>query len=173
MRLLATVTIALGVITMTFAQSSKQIVKTGPDLGLPFSPGVKAGGLIYVAGHVATDAQGQVIKGDQIGHELGFPTANLDTANLILPPNGVYAARTKFRNKVYRVALNIGLRPTVTQAKPQIRVEAHLLDFSGKLYGEELEVEIGEKLREELKFASSTELREQIGRDVELVRGLA
>ncbi len=64
MRLLATVTIALGMITMTFAQSSKQIIKTGPDLGLPFSPAVKAGGLIYVAGHVATDAQGQVIKGD-------------------------------------------------------------------------------------------------------------
>ena len=64
MRLLATVTIALGLITMTYAQSSKQIIKTGPDLGLPFSPAVKAGGLIYVAGHVATDAQGQVVKGD-------------------------------------------------------------------------------------------------------------
>ena len=60
MRLLA----ALVITTMAFAQSSKQIVKTGPDLGLPFSPAVKAGGMIYVAGTVATDAQGQIIKGD-------------------------------------------------------------------------------------------------------------
>src|SRR2546428_7555909 len=59
MRTFAALTIAI----MTFAQA-KQIIRTGPDLGLPFSPAVKAGGLIYVAGSLATDAQGQVIKGD-------------------------------------------------------------------------------------------------------------
>jgi riboflavin kinase/FMN adenylyltransferase len=113
---------------------------------------------------------GRVVVGDQIGHELGFPTANLETAHLILPPNGVYAARTKWKGKFYRAALNIGLRPTVAIAKPQLRVEAHLLDFSGQLYGEELELEIGLKLRDEKRFGSSTELREQIGRDVAAVR---
>jgi len=56
--------VVLAVTTMTFAQSSKQIVRTGPDLGLPFSPAVKAGGLIYVSGTVATDARGQLVKGD-------------------------------------------------------------------------------------------------------------
>jgi len=115
---------------------------------------------------------GLVVKGDQIGHELGFPTANLDVTNLILPPNGVYAASTMVQEKFYRVALNIGLRPTVAAAKPQLRVEAHLLDFQGQLYGAELEVEIASKLREERRFSSSSDLREQIGRDVAAVRGL-
>jgi riboflavin kinase/FMN adenylyltransferase len=113
---------------------------------------------------------GRVVEGDRLGHKLGFPTANLDTTNLILPPNGVYSGCTKLKGQFYRVALNIGFRPTVASAKPQLRVEAHLLDFSGKLYDEELEVEIGEKLREEQKFASATELREQIARDIAQVR---
>ncbi len=79
---------------------------------------------------------GRVVTGDQIGRQLGFPTANLDAAGLMLPPNGVYAAGTKLNGKFYRVALNIGLRPTVAAAQPQLRVEAHLLDFSGRLYGD-------------------------------------
>ena len=113
---------------------------------------------------------GNVVEGDRIGRKIGFPTANLDAANLILPPNGVYSGSVKLKGKFYRVALNIGFRPTVATAKPPLRVEAHLLDFDGALYGEELEVEIGEKLREERKFASTTELREQIARDIAQVR---
>jgi len=113
---------------------------------------------------------GRVVEGDRIGHELGFPTANLDAANLILPPNGVYAAGTKFKGQYYRVALNIGTRPTVAAAQPQLRVEAHLLDFSGELYGVELELELGAKLRDERRFGSPAELREQIARDVAAVR---
>lgn len=114
---------------------------------------------------------GWVMAGDRLGRQLGFPTANLDATLLALPPNGVYAGCTKLNEQFYRVALNLGLRPTVAAAKPQLRVEAHLLDFSGKLYGTELEVEIGEKLRDERKFGSPAELREQIGRDVATVRG--
>jgi riboflavin kinase / FMN adenylyltransferase len=113
---------------------------------------------------------GRVIEGDRLGHTLGFPTANLDATNLILPPNGVYFGCTELKAQLYHVALNIGLRPTIASAKPQLRVEAHLLDFDGQLYGEELEVEIGEKLRDERKFASPAELREQIARDIAQVR---
>lgn len=113
---------------------------------------------------------GRVIAGDQIGQQLGFPTANLDVANLILPPNGVYAAVTNWKGQFYRAALNIGLRPTVASAKPQLRVEAHLLDFNGQLYGQELELELGTKLRDERRFGSPAELREQIARDVAAVR---
>jgi riboflavin kinase/FMN adenylyltransferase len=58
----------------------------------------------------------------------------------------------------------------VAAARPQLRVEAHLLDFSGELYGAELEVELGAKLRDERKFSSPAELREQIQRDVAAVR---
>ncbi len=113
---------------------------------------------------------GKIIEGDKIGRQFGFPTANLDATNLILPPNGVYAASVKLKGQFYRVALNIGTRPTVATAQTQLRVEAHLLDFSGDLYGAELELELGVKLRDERKFSSPAELREQIGRDVAAVR---
>jgi riboflavin kinase/FMN adenylyltransferase len=113
---------------------------------------------------------GRVVEGDRLGHKLGFPTANLDATNLVLPPNGVYSGSTKWKGQFYRAALNIGLRPTVTTGRPQLRVEAHLLDFNGELYGKELEVEIGEKLRDERKFASSVALREQIAADIKSVR---
>ncbi len=113
---------------------------------------------------------GRVLTGDKIGAQLGFPTANLDAAGLALPPNGVYAARTRWHSQPYRVALNIGVRPTVAASQPQLRVEAHLLDYSGDLYGKELEVQLGVKLREEQRFNSPEELRRQIGRDVAAVR---
>jgi riboflavin kinase/FMN adenylyltransferase len=113
---------------------------------------------------------GRVVEGDRLGRQLGFPTANLDATNLILPPNGVYFGSTKLKGQLYPVALNIGLRPTVAAAEPQLRAEAHLLDFDGNLYGGELEVEIAGKLRDERKFASPAELREQIARDIALIR---
>jgi len=115
---------------------------------------------------------GEVVRGDQVGKKLGFPTANLDVAGLVLPPRGVYAAHARHGNQDYRAAVNIGVRPTITDAQPQIRVEAHLLDFSGELYGEEIELTFVEKLREEQKFASLEELKSQIARDVQKARGM-
>ena len=113
---------------------------------------------------------GRVVEGDRIGRRLGFPTANLDALGLVLPPNGVYAAVTQVRGRFYRVALNIGWRPTVASAAPQLRVEAHLLNFEGDLYGSDLELELGIKMRDEMRFASAAELRAQIERDVAAVR---
>lgn len=116
---------------------------------------------------------GQVLEGDKIGRQLGFPTANLDVNQLVLPPGGVYAACTEVNAARYQVALNIGTRPTISGAKPQLRVEAHLLDFTGDLYGSELEVQIGSKLRAEHKFSSPAALQEQIALDVASVRAAA
>ena len=113
---------------------------------------------------------GRVVEGDGVGRQLGFPTANLAVTGLVLPPNGVYAGLTKVKNKSHRVALNIGFRPTMVAAARPLRVEAHLLDFDGNLYGEELTVEIGARLREERKFASSAELHRQIIRDIAVLR---
>jgi riboflavin kinase/FMN adenylyltransferase len=113
---------------------------------------------------------GKVIEGDKLGRKLGFPTANLDVTCLILPPSGVYSGCVNRNGKFNRAALNIGFRPTVASGKPQLHVEAHLLDFEGNLYGEEIELEIGEKLREERKFTSPAELKVQLGRDVAAVR---
>jgi riboflavin kinase/FMN adenylyltransferase len=115
---------------------------------------------------------GRVLKGDRVGRQLGFPTANLDVKGLLLPPNGVYAGMTKVRRKEYRVALNIGFRPTMAPEARRLCVEAHLLEFDNNLYGEELTIEIGVKLRGEKKFASSTELRRQIKRDIAALRTL-
>ncbi|MEY4917980.1 MAG: hypothetical protein RL616_1893 [Verrucomicrobiota bacterium] len=115
---------------------------------------------------------GAVVAGDRIGHALGFPTANLEVMNRVLPPNGVYAASALVAGKLFRAALNIGVRPTVAAAQPVLRVEAHLLDFGGDLYTRELDVEVGSKLRDEQKFSSPAELREQIARDVAAVRAL-
>jgi len=113
---------------------------------------------------------GRIVEGDRLGRQWGFPTANLEVAGLILPPNGVYSAVTNVNGKHYRVALNIGLRPTLASARAQLRVEAHLLDFAGDLYGADLELELGARLREEKRFASPGELRCQIERDVAAIR---
>jgi riboflavin kinase/FMN adenylyltransferase len=113
---------------------------------------------------------GQVVAGDGLGRRLGFPTANLDVRGLVLPPRGVYAARCAVDGRTYRAALNIGLRPTVTTTRADLRVEVHLLDFSGDLYGRELEVVVIEKIRDEQKFDSLEALTRQIRSDLERVR---
>ena len=109
---------------------------------------------------------GTVVRGDGLGHQLGFPTANLDATGLALPPHGVYAVHAEAGGKTYRAVLNIGLRPTLQNPNPQLRVEAHLMDFGGGLYGQELEVAFVDKLRGETKFPSLAELRQQIARDI-------
>ncbi len=114
--------------------------------------------------------RGQVLSGDKVGRQLGFPTANLEVTGRALPPHGVYAGSATVQGQRYRVALNIGTRPTLANREPQLRVEAHLLDFAGDLYGTELAVEVGVKLRVEQRFASLQELQEQIVRDVVAVR---
>ena len=134
---------------------------------------------------------GGVMTGDQLGHKLGFPTANLDVAGMVLPPDGVYAARVAVNHSgtgvspvssssfsavteshgrdaraTHHAALNIGTRPTVQTGKGERRFEVHLLDFTGDLYGKELEVEFVAKLRDEMKFASLDALKAQIAADI-------
>ena len=109
---------------------------------------------------------GTVVRGDGLGQQLGFPTANVDTAGLVLPPHGVYAVHAESGGKTYRAVLNIGHRPTLQNPNPQLRVEAHLLDFTGDLYGQEVELAFVEKLRAEKQFGSLAELRAQIARDI-------
>jgi riboflavin kinase/FMN adenylyltransferase len=109
---------------------------------------------------------GTVVRGDGLGHQIGFPTANLDVTGLALPPHGVYAVLVEVGGKTHRAVLNIGLRPTLQNPNPQLQVEAHLIDFAGDLYGQELEVAFVDKLRAEAKFPSLAELRQQIARDI-------
>lgn len=115
---------------------------------------------------------GKVVLGDQLGRQLGFPTANLDVAGLVTPPTGVYAVHAQVLGRSFRGAANIGYRPTLANPAPQLRVEIHLLDFSGDLYGQEMEITFVEKIRDEQKFPSLEVLKNQIGKDIAAARRL-
>ena len=77
-----------------------------------------------------------------------------------------------WRDKIFAAAVNIGLRPTLGDSQPQTRLEAHLVDFDGDLYDQELELTFVEKLRDEQKFPSIATLKEQIRRDIDHTREL-
>jgi riboflavin kinase/FMN adenylyltransferase len=116
---------------------------------------------------------GTVVAGDQLGRRLGFPTANLDLHHELHPPVGVYAARARLpgASSGQPAVVNIGWRPTVSGETPRTpRVEVHLLDWSGDLYGQALEVEYVARLRDERRFNGLGELTEQIARDVQSAR---
>lgn len=113
---------------------------------------------------------GPVIKGAQLGRQLGFPTANIEVANLLTPPHGVYATHVEAGEESWRAALNMGVRPTVNEPDPRLHVEAHLLDFDGDLYGKNLEVTFLKRLRPERKFPDLDALRAQIEADVAATR---
>ena len=108
------------------------------------------------------DLSGQVVKGQQIGRSLGFPTANIQIADdyKLLPRDGAYAVHAEVNSIQYKAILNIGDRPTVDGEKKTI--EAHLIDFEGDLYGQELRIYFQEFLREEKKFESLDALKNQL-----------
>lgn len=115
---------------------------------------------------------GNIIEGDRLGRTLGFPTANLDVTGLALPPRGVYAVHAKAEGKIHRAVLNIGFRPTVKSPRPEVRAEAHLLEFHGDLYGKPMEITFVRKLRDEQKFPSIDGLKSQIKSDIAQAREL-
>jgi riboflavin kinase/FMN adenylyltransferase len=116
--------------------------------------------------------RGAVIRGDARGRELGFPTANLDPENEILPAHGVYAGRVLFldegepaRESVWPAVANVGTRPTF-HAGGRVLAEAHLIDFDGDLYGRRMELAFVHRLRAERRFDGVDALRAQIRADV-------
>jgi riboflavin kinase/FMN adenylyltransferase len=124
---------------------------------------------------------GEVVAGDHLGRELGFPTANLDLHHELRPPNGVWACRARtvryapepIVGSALDGVLNIGFRPTIGGVKPEApRVEVHLLDFAGDLYGQFIELEFVAFLREEQRFPSLEGLKAQIAKDIEKARGI-
>jgi len=111
---------------------------------------------------------GEVIKGKGIGREIGFPTANIDAGNQMLPPSGIYAIRAKLNEKMFGGVLNMGVRPTF--GDNQFQIEAYLFDFDGSIYGYTIEIFFIEKIRDEIAFSCVEELISQIKRDVEKAR---
>ncbi len=112
------------------------------------------------------------VKHDRgVGSEMGIPTANIDIdKNILLPKNGVYAAHVLIDEKKYPCVLNIGIRPTFGLDK--ISVEAHIIDYSGDLYGRSLDICVIKRLRDEKKFDSKEELVRQILDDVDSTKDI-
>ncbi|MCM8765457.1 MAG: bifunctional riboflavin kinase/FAD synthetase [Candidatus Omnitrophica bacterium] len=107
---------------------------------------------------------GRVSRGEGRGNSLGFPTANLDVEQEMLPPSGVYLAKAYLESKDYPALLYIGYRPTFFE-RSSLSVEVYLLNFRGNLYGKYLEVELIKKLRGERKFKKISSLISAMKRD--------
>ena len=113
--------------------------------------------------------RGPVLRGDGRGRTIGFPTLNVGvSADRALPPNGVYVTRAEIGETRYQAVTNIGTQPTFDGSDR--RLETHLLDFEGDLYGQVARVELLHRLREERKFSGVDELVAQIRRDVQAAR---
>lgn len=115
---------------------------------------------------------GIVVHGDERGRTIGFPTANINLAKskFVLPASGVYAGKVVVCDKVYVALLNVGNNPTFD--KDELTLEAHLLNFKGDLYGEEISVEFYYRVRDEIKFNNIEDLKAQIMKDKEEIERL-
>ena len=119
--------------------------------------------------HYAID--GLVVRGDQRGRLLGFPTANLQTGNELLPPNGVYVTVAMVDGAARPSVTNIGIRPTFGGGAAQT-IESHLIDFTADLYGRPVRLAFVQRLREERAFEGVEALRAQIATDLGHARAL-
>lgn len=142
---------------------------------------------------------GKVIKGKNRGKQMGFPTANIETENELIPKNGVYAvfcgmnpvrslhnegkrqetapdnSNTRTSNGVkglnYPAVINIGTNPTF-EGNGSINIEVHIMDFNGSLYGRRLKIHFAQRIRHEIKFKTVDELVRQIKKDIKKARAL-
>jgi riboflavin kinase/FMN adenylyltransferase len=114
--------------------------------------------------------EGQVIEGEHRGSTIGIPTANLGLSHEVsIPGRGVYAARAEVNGRPYQAVVNIGSKPTFHAEYP-VAIEAHLIDFKGNIYGDQLRLYFIEKIRDERKFNDVQELIRQINLDRDKAR---
>ena len=121
-----------------------------------------------VANNTNIDIEAEVIHGKKIGRALGFPTANMSMAGYESVERGVYLSRVEIDGRSYKAMSNVGIRPSV--GGKELLLETHVLDFSGDLYGRKLCITLVEKIRDEKRFASIGDLKEQLMRDYEYIR---
>jgi len=109
--------------------------------------------------------RGQVEHGFKKGRTINIPTANLKVKSQILPPTGVYITETYIQNRAYCSVTNIGFNPTV-ENDGSLKIETHILNFDGDLYDEKIQVAFLKRLRDEIKFSTLDELKNQIKLDI-------
>lgn len=107
---------------------------------------------------------GLVVEGDKVGTELGFPTINLETDNILLP-EGVFKTTVEIDGDIYNSISYIGYRPTFSGKEK--KVESHIFDFNREIYGKHVKIYFEKKLRDDLKFESKMSLINQIKKDIE------
>jgi riboflavin kinase/FMN adenylyltransferase len=107
---------------------------------------------------------GRVVRGQRMGHALGYPTANIRLGKRVSPVSGIFAVRVRAGGRWWPGVASLGVRPTIAGGGEPL-LEAHLFDFDGDLYGQRIEVEFVAKLRDEAKFADLDALRAQMDRD--------
>lgn len=114
---------------------------------------------------------GKVVRGDQIGRTIGFPTANIhvDNTEKIVPQLGVYACWVLVEDECYKGLLNIGLRPTLLPENQKATIEVNIVDFDEEIYGESIRIEIVKKIRDEKRFQNLDALKNQIEIDKNLI----
>ena len=113
---------------------------------------------------------GVIVEGDRRGRELGFPTANIQPDSTItVPGNGIYATIVEINGKSHKAATSIGVRPTFETSGVRT-IEAFLLDYSGDLYGQQMQIQFISRTRSEIAFESTKKLIIQMNKDVDEVR---
>lgn len=115
------------------------------------------------------DIEAVVVHGRKIGRALGFPTANMMLEGYEHVERGVYRSEVEIDGVRYNAMSNVGVRPSV--GGKELLLETHVIDFSGDLYGRRLVVHLVEKIRDEKRFASIGDLKEQLIRDYNKIRG--
>ncbi len=114
---------------------------------------------------------GTVIEGAKKGREIGYPTANIDTGDYLIPKQGVYASFTRRSKRWYPSMSTVGHNPTLNK-RHDLSVESHLFDFDEIIYGETIEIAFVERLRSEIAFDSAAALIEQIKEDERQTHGI-
>lgn len=114
------------------------------------------------------EIEAEVIHGRKIGRAMGFPTANMELTGYDDIERGVYRSSVEIDGVSYRAMSNVGIRPSV--GGKELLLETHIIDYSGNLYGRRLRVVLIEKIRDEKRFASIGDLRDQLLRDYDYIR---
>jgi riboflavin kinase/FMN adenylyltransferase len=112
---------------------------------------------------------GEVVPGNKIGRNLGFPTANIKYDKYLLPKNGVYLTKVKHKDNLYLGMTNIGYNPTLN-AQTEKRLEVHIIGFNEMIYGDKLELSFVKFLRDEKKFSSKEELISSLEETIEICK---